>query len=155
MHTWSTAKKTVLLCLVTVSAAASVEVPLTWKSVQIQTDDHGGAELNARIDSAGELERLQLTIRDHRIDIPLHCLRGLTRPWLNGIRMTYGQFESGQSYWSVEIPFDGSGSVTLGSNFNLVFSETDLLWSYQAIQLGEGTWEDRDVCPFSSRGYSE
>ena len=134
-------------CLVGGSAAASVDVPLSWKSVHIRSDDRGGAEIQAAIGSEGDLDRLELTIRGRNVPVPARCLRGLVRPYLNGIRIAYGQFHTGQSYWAVQIPFDGTGSVELESTFSLVFSETALIWSYQSIQLDEFTWEDRDVCP--------
>jgi len=136
-------------CLGIVPAAASVDIPLTWKSIYIQTDDRGGAELKAAIGKGGDLDRLELTIRGRKISIPPHCLQGLVRPYLNGISIAYGQFRSGQSYWSLEVPFDGTGSVELGSTFNLVFSDTELVWSYQSIQIDDRTWEDRDVCPYT------
>jgi len=129
--------------------AASVDIPLTWKSIHIQTADRGGAELQAATSKSGGLERLELTIRGRKISIPQRCLEGLVRPYLNGISITYGQFESGQSYWSLEVPFDGTGSVELGSTFNLVFSDRELVWSYQSVQIDDRTWEDRDVCPHS------
>jgi hypothetical protein len=134
---------------------ASVDIPLTWKSVHIRTDDRGGAELNAAIGTSGELDRLELTIRGRQIAIPPKCLQGLVRPYLNGISIAYGQFDSGQSSWSLEIPFDGSGSVEFGATFNLVFSDTELVWSYQSIQIDDRTWEDRDVCPYSPSGRLE
>lgn len=137
------------------AAAASADIPLTWKSIHIHTDDRGGAELKAATGMGGDLDRLELTIRGRRIAIPAHCLQGLVRPYLNGISIAYGQFESGQSYWSIEVPFDGSGSVELGSTFNLVFSDTEIVWSYQSIQIDDSTWDDRDVCPYSSSGLSE
>ena len=137
------------------SGAASADVPLKWTSARIQSDDHGGAEIEAAIDDNGDLDRLDLAIKGRRILIPPHCLRGLIRPYLNGIGIAYGQFGSGQSYWSVEIPFDGNGSVELGSTFNLVLSDTELVWSYQSIQIDDGTWEDRDVCPYTSTDSSQ
>lgn len=136
-------------------AAASVDIPLTWKSIHIQTDDRGGVELEAAIDAGGDLERLELTIRGRPIAIPAHCLQGLVRPYLNGINIAYGESLSGQSNWSLEIPFDGTGSVELGSKFNLVFSDTKLVWSYQSIQIDDRTWEDRDVCPYSPNGLTD
>lgn len=130
-------------------AAASVDIPLTWQSIYIQSDDRGGAKLKAAIGTSGDLDRLELTIRGRRISIPAHCLEGLIRPYLNGISLAYGQFESGRGYWTLEVPFDGTGSVELGSTFNLVFSDTELVWSYQSIQIDDRTWEDRDVCAYS------
>ena len=135
--------------------AASVDVPLNWKSILIQTDDRGGAELKAAIGAGGDLDRLELTIRGRPISVPARCLHGLVRPYLNGINIAYGQFESGQSYWALELPFDGTGSVELESTFNLVFSETRLVWSYKTIQIDDKTWENRDVCPYSPSGLSE
>jgi len=134
---------------------ASVDVPLTWKSIHIRTDDRGGAEIDAAIGSSGDLDRLELTIKGRLISIPAHCLQGLVRPYLNGISVAYGQFVSGKSYWSLEILFDGTESVELKSTFNLVFSETELMWSYQSIQIDDRTWEDRDVCPHTSSSLGE
>ena len=128
-------------------AFASPELALQWNTVEISSDDRGGATVLGSIDEDGALERLSVTIRGHKIAIPSQCLDGLIRPYLNGISISYGQFQSGQSYWSVTMPFDGTGSVELEATFNLVFSETQLLWSYVTIQLDERTWEDRDVCP--------
>ena len=128
-------------------ATASGDVPLTWKSIHIQSADRGGVELQAAIASDGDLERLELKIRGRSVHIPPRCLNGLVRPYLNGISISYGQFQSGDSYWSLEIPFDGTGSVELGSTFNLVLSDKALLWSYQSIQIDNRTWENRDVCP--------
>ena len=132
------------------SVAASVDIPLTWKSIHIQTTDRGGAEVQAITGESGDLERLELAIRGRKISIPQRCLKGLVQPYLNGISIAYGQFESGQSYWSLEVPFDGTGSAELGSTFNLMFSERELLWSYKSVQIDERTWEDIDVCPLSS-----
>lgn len=134
------------------AATASVDVPLTWRSVQIQTDQFGGAKLQAAIDKSGALKRLELRIRGRKLSIPQRCLQGLFRPYLNGIRIMYGKFRSGTSYWTVEIPFDGTGSVELGANFNLVFTERELVWSYQSVQIDAGTWEDRDVCDLPPGG---
>lgn len=131
------------------SSIASVDIPLTWKSIHILTADRGGAELRAATGKSGDLERLELTIRGRRISIPQRCLKGLVRPYLNGISISYGQFESGQSYWSLEVPFDGTGSVELGSIFYLVFSDRELVWSFQSVQIDDRIWEDRDVCPLS------
>ncbi len=131
------------------SVAASVDIPLTWESIHIQMSDRGGAEVIAANGENGELERLELIIRGTKLSIPQRCLKGLVRPYLNGISLSYGQFEMGQSYWSLEIPFDGTASVELGSTFNLVFSEQELLWSYKSIQIDERTWEDIDVCPLA------
>ena len=136
--------------LVVGSAAASVDIPLTWESIHIQTSDRGGAEVLAATGESGDLERLELTIRGSKLSIPQRCLKGLVRPYLNGINISYGQSESGQSYWSLEVPFDGTGSVELGSTFNLMFSERELLWSYMSVQIDERTWEDIDVCPLST-----
>ena len=132
------------------SVAASVDIPMTWKSIHIQTSDRGGAEVLVAIGENGDLERLELTIRGRTISIPQRCLKGLVRPYLNGINIAYGQSELGQSYWSLEVPFDGTGSVELGSTFNLMFSERELLWSYKSVQIDERTWEDIDVCPLST-----
>lgn len=128
-------------------ASASVEIPLTWKSVHIQTTDRGGAELRATIDDEGNLGSLKFVVRGSTVSIPQSCLDGLVRPYLNGLDLSYGQSETGQSYWSIEIPFDGTDSVELGSTFNLLFSQEALLWSYKSIQIDENTWEDVDVCP--------
>ena len=127
-------------------ALASVDVPMTWRSVHIQTDDRGGAELRAAIDANGDLEELEFAIRGRSVAIPANCLNGFVRPYLNGIKIMYGQFYSGEDYWVLEIPYDGTGSVELGSTFNLVFLETKLVWSYQSVQIDDRTWETRDVC---------
>ena len=84
----------------------------------------------------------------------IDCLEGLERPYLNGIRFGYGQSASGQSLWSLEIPYDGTGSVALESDFHLLFTETDLIWSYQAVQIDERTIEDREVCPLDPVEFS-
>lgn len=145
----STVKNTVIAavaCLIPGVALASGEVPLTWKSLRIQSAERGGAELEATVDDDGNLERLSLTVKGRNIPIPPRCLKGLVRPYLNGISIRYGQFESGQDYWSVEVPFDGTGSVELEATFSLVLSDRDLLWSYRSIQVDDTTWENRDVC---------
>ena len=138
-----------ILCLIEESALASVEIPLTWKSVHIQTADRGGAELWASVDDEGNLDTLDIVVRGSAISIPQKCLEGLVRPYLNGLDLSHGQTETGQSYWSIEIPFDGTGSVELGSTFNLMISQEALLWSYKSIQIDENTWEDVDVCPLA------
>ena len=96
----------VIICfgLSTGVAIASADIPLTWHSVHIQTSDRGGAELRASAAEMGDLELLELTIKGNKIYIPEHCLDGLVRPYLNGIKLNYGQFMSGRSYWSVVIP---------------------------------------------------
>jgi len=149
MKKW-TATIIITCSLSMVPAAASVDLPLTWRSVHIHTDEFGGAELRAAVDEAGDLDQLELTIRGRQMDIPAHCLQGLVKPYLNGISLEYGQTLSGQGIWSIEVPFDGTGSVELESTFNLVFSDTELFWSYQSIQIDDRTWEDRDVCQYRS-----
>ena len=148
MKTW-VATVIISWCVGIGLAAASGDAPLTWESIHIQSAERGGAELQAAIGRDGDLERLDLKIRGRRVDFPPHCLKGLVRPYLNGIRISYGQSLSGDSYWSLEIPFDGTGSVELGATFNLVFSDQALVWSYLSIQVDDRTWEDRDVCPRS------
>ncbi len=123
-----------------------------WKSIHIHTADRGGAELLAVTDDGGALERLELSIRGKDVSIPPRCLSGLVRPYLNGVSISYGRFESGESYWSLEIPYDGTESVELESTFSLVFSDEALIWSYQTIQIDDTTWEDRDVCELSPGG---
>jgi len=137
-------------CLVVGWVEASVDIPMTWESIHIQTSDRGGAELRTATDEKGDLERLELIVRGTKLSIPQRCLEGLVRPYLNGLNLSYGQSEMGQSYWSLKIPFEGTGSVELGSTFNLMFSEKELLWSYKSIQIDERTWEDIDVCPLAA-----
>ena len=134
------------------SILATGESPLTWTSVNIESADHGGAKLSAAIDNGGALERLELSIRGRVISIPQRCLDGLVRPHLNGVSLSYSESVSGQGYWSLKVPYDGTESVELESTFNLLFSEAALLWSYQSIQIDDRTWEDRDVCPLSADG---
>ena len=131
--------------------AASPEIPLFWNTVQVTTEDRGGATVEAAVDGDGELEILKVTIRDHDIQIPTLCLAGLTRPLLNEMSVVYGQFDSGQSYWSLQFPFDGTGSVEFGAIFYLIFSERELIWSYKSTQIDDRTWEDQDVCAIDAR----
>lgn len=138
-----------ILGLIGESALASIEIPLTWKSVHIQTTDRGGAEFRATVDDEGNLDSLDVIVRGSALLVPQNCLEGLVRPYLNGLDLSYGQFETGQSYWSIEIPFDSTGSDELESTFNLVFSQEVLLWSYKSIQVDISTWEDVDVCPLA------
>lgn len=138
-----------ILCLVGESLFASVDIPLTWKSMHIQTADHGGAEIRATVDDKGRLDTLDIVIRGSAVSFSESCLEGLVRPYLNGLNLSYGQSAAGRSYWSIEIPFDGNDSVRLGSIFNLMFSQDALLWSYKSIQIDENSWEDVDVCPLA------
>ena len=93
------------------------------------------------------MDKISFRIRDKALDIPEKCLEGLFNPYLNGLKIRYGQFHTGEEYWTLEIPFDGTESVELEAEFRFVFSEEELLLSYQWIQIDDSTWERRDVCP--------
>ncbi|MDJ0758870.1 MAG: hypothetical protein QNJ19_05685 [Woeseiaceae bacterium] len=136
----------VLVIGVASASLASVEVPLPWHTVSISSSERGGAELTVSLTESRQLDKISLKIRDKDVDIPDRCLEGLFNPYLNGLKIRYGQFHSGEEYWTVEIPFDGTGSVELESKFTLVFSETRLLWADQSIQIDDSAWEDRNVC---------
>ena len=151
MRRFEVAVATLVGVLASGIVAATGESPLTWQSIRILSDDHGGAELVAKTGEGGALKKLKVTIRDREIAIQKQCLKGLNRPYLNGISLSYSQAQSGEGLWSLKIPYDGTQSVELESTFNLVFSETALLWSYQSIQVDDRTWEDHDVCPYRSR----
>lgn len=128
------------------TASGSIEIPLSWHSMTITSLERGGAELQVALDGTGGLSRLSATIRDREIAIPDRCLEGLTRPYLNGLEVRYGQYSSGEEYWMIEIPFDGTESVELGALFQIVIVDDEFRSTHMTIQLDQATWETRSVC---------
>lgn len=126
---------------------ASGEIPLFWDTITITSPARGGAVLAASLTEERQLDEISFKVRDKALDIPERCLEGLHNPYLNGLNMSYGQFRSGQEYWTINIPFDGTDSVEFAAEFRLIFSDAKLLWSYMTIQIDRATWEDTDVCP--------
>ena len=135
------------IILMPASSIASVDIPLFWKTVSISSDDRGGASVRAALDDSGQLASLDVTIRGKEIVVPDDCLAGLRSPLLSGLSLSFGQWQSGGDYWSLSLPYDGTGSVELGARFDLVFSADALVWSCKAIETAKDVWEHSDVCP--------
>ena len=126
---------------------SSAETPLFWDTVSITSPAFGGAVFSASLTESRQLDSISFEVRDKALDIPKSCLEGLYNPYLNGVKIGYGHLHTGREVWAIAIPFDATDSVELEAEFNLLFSDSELLWSYKTIQIDQVTWEDTDVCP--------
>lgn len=126
---------------------SSAEIPLFWDKVSITSPAFGGAVFSASLTESRQLDSISFEVRDKALDIPRTCLEGLYNPYLNGVKIGYSHLHTGREVWSIAIPFDATDSVELEAEFNLVFTDAELLWSYKTIQIDQVTWEDTDVCP--------
>ena len=51
-----------------------------------------------------QLARLKIRIRAENIEVPEECRKGLESPYLNGLSVAYGRWNSGKSYFPEQNP---------------------------------------------------
>ncbi len=136
----------IIVLLILVSAPgivlASVEVPLSWETVELRIEQRGGVEVAASRNGEGLLEALSVTIRGVPIDIPDSCLPGKHLAYLNNLSIAYGEFEGGVPYWSLKMDVDHAESFEGVATYHLVLLEQRVKLAYIERAESETTLVD-------------
>ncbi len=136
----------IIVLLILVSAQgfvlASVEVPLSWETVELRIEQRGGVELAASRNGEGVLETLSVTVRGVPIDIPASCLPGNNLAYLNNLSVAYGEYEGGVPYWSLKMDIDHAESFEGVATYHLVLLEQRVKHAYIERAESETTLVD-------------
>ena len=134
-----------------VLAGASVDIPLSWKTVTVSTEQRGGAEVSISRTEDNHLETLSVTIRGQPVSIPAECLPNGLIVFLNDTKLSYGQYEDAQPYWVLEFGVDYEAAFDNVGRYRIVllsgrvqrayieYAESDTVSVHEPLLCG--TWK--------------